>query len=147
MRNIKKNAANISSEEAALKAIEFVKNKDLIKKLEDDNKRNRKPIEAYLDATARPCEKGIFTEIPYSDKVVLIKKTLRVSRSLTDDFVEKLKSAGLEDCITYEPSIDENKLEAYYHRGKVSDELLDSLYNVKFSPVLTVQLNNRYEQE
>lgn len=141
----KKNVANISVEEVALRGIAYVSIKDRIKKLEDENKENRKPLETYLDATATPTTNGSFIEIPYCDKIVTIKKTFRSSRSLSKNFADLLKAAGFEDCIKYEPTIDEEKLEAYYHRGKVSDRLLNSLYDVKSTSAFSVQIKDRYE--
>lgn len=141
----KKPFEELSNEEIALRGIEYANKKEAIKELESQCKECRKPLEAYIDAEGRTLESGSkLAVISHADVDVHLKKTLRVGKVLLPEAIDVLRENGLEECIEEVPTIREDVLESMYAAGKVSDEVLKSIYQEKSTYAFSVELKNRF---
>lgn len=147
MRTRKKN--NISGEDIALHAIEYVNKKELIKELEAQCKEYRKPLEAYVDSEGRTLESGSkLAVLTYADVDVHLKKTFRAGHKLLPEAIDILRENGLYDkCVEEVPIVSEYAVERLYAEGKISDELLNSLYEDKSTYAFSVELKSRIPDE
>ena len=55
-----------------------------------------------------------------------------------------MRENGLEECIEEVPTIREDVLESMYAAGKVSDEVLKSIYQEKSTYAFSVELKSRF---
>lgn len=140
----KKSFEELSNEEIALRGIEYANKKDAIKELEAQCKECRKPLEAYIDSEGRLLESGSkLAVIPHADVDVHLKKTLRVGKQLLPEAIDVLRENGLDECIEEIPTVREDVIERLYSEGKISDELLKTIYQGKSTYAFSVEIKNR----
>ena len=140
----KKSFEELSNEEIALRGIEYANKKDAIKELEAQCKECRKPLEAYIDSEGRVLESGSkLAVIPHADVDVHLKKTLRVGKQLLPEAIDVLRENGLDECIEEIPTVREDVIERLYSEGKISDELLKTIYQDKSTYAFSVEIKNR----
>ena len=140
----KKSFDELSNEEIALRGIEYANKKDAIKELEAQCKECRKPLEAYIDSEGRVLESGSkLAVIPHADVDVHLKKTLRVGKQLLPEAIDVLRENGLDECIEESPTVREDVIERLYSEGKISDELLKTIYQSKSTYAFSVEIKNR----
>lgn len=140
----KKSFEELSNEEIALRGIEYANKKDAIKELEAQCKECRKPLEAYIDSEGRVLESGSkLAVIPHADVDVHLKKTLRVGKQLLPEAIDVLRENGLDECIEEIPTIREDVIERLYSEGKISDEVLKTIYQDKSTYAFSVEIKNR----
>lgn len=143
----KKSFDELSNEDIALRGIEYANKKDTIKQLEAQCKIDRKPLEAYIDLNGVTVRGGSrLVVLPHVDVDVHLKKTLRVGKVLLPEAIDVLREHGLDECIEEVPTIREDVLEAMYLEGKVSDEVLKSVYQEKSSYAFSVEIKNRLDE-
>lgn len=140
----KKSFEELSNEEIALRGIEYANKKDAIKELEAQCKECRKPLEAYIDSEGRVLESGSkLAVIPHADVDVHLKKTLRVGKQLLPEAIDVLRENGFDECIEEIPTVREDVIERLYSEGKISDELLKTIYQGKSTYAFSVEIKNR----
>ena len=145
----RKGANSLSSEEVALLGIQFDKNKSAIKELESNNKKIREPLEAYLqeNGTVPDEESGHrVCIISHADVDVTLKYTHRVSQVLQPDAMDTLRKHKLDEAIETVEVIREDVIERLYEEGKISDELLRSLYVPKESDAFSVSVKGKFNE-
>lgn len=141
----KKSFDELSNEEIALLAIDYVNKKNASKELDTQIKSLRKPLEKYLDASGRVLDSGSYLAvIPYTDVDVHLKKTLRMGKVLLPEAMEILRKNKLDGCIEKIEVIREDVLEEMYLAGKVSDEVLSSVYAEKPNFAFSVELKEKF---
>lgn len=141
----KKSFEELSNEELALKGIEYVNKKEVIKELDLQCKECRKPLEEAISSCGRTLESGSrLLVIPHADIDVHLKQTLRVGKVLLPEAMDVLTKNGLSECIENVPTIREDVLERMYLDGKVSDEILKKLYVEKSTYAFSVELKERF---
>ena len=145
----KKSNAPLTEDELALQGITYHRNKAAIKALETENKKLRTPLEdAVMGSAGKETTNGSrVLVIPHADKEVVLKETLRCSKVLLPEAIEELEKAGLEVCIEEIKVVREDVLEALYEKGKVSDELLQKIYQEKSSYAFSVDVKDRMPDE
>ncbi len=146
----KKVANSLSSEEVALLGIQFDKNKNSIKELESANKKIREPLEAYLqeNGTVPNEESGHrVCIISHADVDVTLKYTHRVSQILQPDAMDVLRANKLDEAIETVEVIREDVIERLYEEGKISDEVLRSLYVPKASDAFSVSVKGKFNEK
>lgn len=142
----KKVATPISNEELALRGMEFYNKKLAIKELETQCKEIRTPLEDAVKTSGAETDKGSkILVLPFADKEVHLKETLRVGKTLLPEAIDVLKENGLEECIENVPTIREDVLERLYDAGKVSDEVLAKIYATKTSFAFSVDVKDRFD--
>lgn len=140
----RKSFEELSNEEIALRGIEYANKKDAIKELEAQCKECRKPLEEYIDSAGRVLESGNkLAVIPHADVDVYLKKTLRVGKKLLPEAIDSLRENGLDECIEEIPTVREDVIERLYSEGKISDELLKTIYQDKSTYAFSVEIKNR----
>ena len=140
----KKSFEELSNEEIALRGIEYANKKDAIKELEAQCKECRKPLEAYIDSEGRVLESGSkLAVIPHADVDVHLKKTLRVGKQLLPEAIDVLRENGLDECIEEIPTVREDVIERLYSEGKISDELLKTIYQDKSTYAFSVEIKKQ----
>lgn len=140
----KKSFEELSNEEIALRGIEYANKKDAIKELEAQCKECRKPLEAYIDSEGRVLESGSkLAVIPHADMDVHLKKTLRVGKQLLPEAIDVLRENGLDECIEEIPTVREDVIERLYSEGKISDELLKTIYQGKSTYAFSVEIKKQ----
>ena len=133
-----------SQEEVALLGINYVKGKEEIKKINNALGKVRVPLENYMDANQQELPNGSYLcQIPHADVVVNLKRTLRNGKELVPEAEDILRANGLEDCIENVPTIREDRIEALYQAGKISDEILQKIYVAKPSYAFSVSLDKK----
>ena len=146
MPKAKKSATPLDNEQLALQGIEFYNKKVAIKELEGQCKTIRQPLEDAVMSSGRETDKGSkVLVIPFADKDVHLKETLRVGKVLLPEAIDVLKENGLEECIENVPTIREDVLERLYDAGKVSDEVLKKIYAKKSSYAFSVDVKDRMD--
>lgn len=147
-KRIKKALEELSNEQLALQGIDFVNKKQAMKELDAQCKEIRKPLEKAVMESGRTLDSGSkVLVVPYADKDVHIKETLRVGKVLLPEAMDVLRENGLEECIENVPTIREDVLERLYEEGKVSDEVLQKIYAEKSSWAFSVDLKPHYDGE
>ena len=145
---IKKALEELSNEQLALQGIDFVNKKQAMKELDAQCKEIRKPLENAVMTSGRTLYSGSkVLVVPYADKDVHIKETLRVGKVLLPEAMDVLRENGLDECIEEVPTIREDVLERLYEEGKVSDEVLQKIYAEKSSWAFSVDLKPHYDGE
>ena len=146
MPKAKKSATPLDNEQLALQGIEFYNKKVAIKELEGQCKVIRQPLEDAVMSGGRETDKGSkVLVIPFADKDVHLKETLRVGKILLPEAIDVLKENGLEECIENVPTVREDVLERLYDAGKVSDEVLKKIYAEKSSYAFSVDVKDRMD--
>lgn len=147
-KRIKKALEELSNEQLALQGIDFVNKKQAMKELDNQCKEIRKPLEGAVMKSGRTLDSGSkVLVVPYADKDVYIKETLRVGKVLLPEAMDVLRENGLEECVEEVPTIREDVLERLYEEGKVSDEVLQKIYAEKSSWAFSVDLKPHYDGE
>lgn len=147
-KRIKKALEELSNEQLALQGIDFVNKKRAMKELDAQCKEIRKPLENAVMKSGRTLDSGSkVLVVPYADKDVHIKETLRVGKVLLPEAMDVLRENGLDECIEEVPTIREDVLERLYEEGKVSDEVLQKIYAEKSSWAFSVDLKPHYDGE
>ena len=147
-KRIKKALEELSNEQLALQGIDFFNKKAAIKELDNQCKEIRKPLEDAVMKSGRTLGNGSkVLVVPYADKDVHIKETLRVGKVLLPEAMDVLRENGLDECIEEVPTIREDVLERLYEEGKVSDEVLQKIYAEKSSWAFSVDLKPHYDGE
>lgn len=140
----KKSFEELSNEELALRGIEYANKKDAIKELESQCKECRKPLEAYVDSEGRVLESGSkLAVLTHADVDIHLKKTLRVGKQLLPEAIDVLRENGLDECVEEIPIVREDVIERLYSEGKISDELLRTIYQDKSTYAFSVEIKNR----
>lgn len=144
-RRIKKvDFSELSNEQIALKGIEYVNKKDATKELDKQCKELRKPLEEYLAASGKELASGsILAVVSHADVDVHLKKTLRVSKVLLPEAFEVLTECGCSECIENVPTIREDVLERLIDEGKIDEESIKKIYELKKSYAFSVELKDR----
>lgn len=146
MPKAKKSATPLDNEQLALQGIEFYNKKAAIKELEGQCKTIRQPLEDAVMSGGRETDKGSkVLVIPFADKDVHLKETLRVGKILLPEAIDVLKENGLEECIENVPTVREDVLERLYDAGKVSDDVLKKIYAEKSSYAFSVDVKDRMD--
>ena len=146
MPKAKKLTTPLDNEQLALQGIEFYNKKVAIKELEGQCKVIRQPLEDAVMSGGRETDKGSkVLVIPFADKDVHLKETLRVGKILLPEAIDVLKENGLEECIENVPTVREDVLERLYDAGKVSDEVLKKIYAEKSSYAFSVDVKDRMD--
>ncbi len=146
MPKAKKSATPLDNEQLALQGLEFYNKKAAIKELEGQCKVIRQPLEDAVMSGGRETDKGSkVLVIPFADKDVHLKETLRVGKVLLPEAIDVLKENGLEECIENVPTVREDVLERLYDAGKVSDEVLKKIYAEKSSYAFSVDVKDRMD--
>lgn len=146
MPKAKKSATPLDNEQLALQGLEFYNKKAAIKELESQCKTIRQPLEDAVMTSGRETDKGSkVLVIPFADKDVHLKETLRVGKILLPEAIDVLKENGLEECIENVPTVREDVLERLYDAGKVSDEVLKKIYAEKSSYAFSVDVKDRMD--
>lgn len=146
MPKVKKSITPLDNEQLALQGIEFYNKKAAIKELDNACKEIRKPLEVAVMSDGRETDKGSkILVIPFADKDVHLKETLRVGKVLLPEAIDVLKENGLEECIENVPTVREDVLERLYDAGKVSDEILKKIYAEKSSYAFSVDVKDRMD--
>lgn len=146
MPKAKKSATPLDNEQLALQGLEFYNKKATIKELEGQCKTIRQPLEDAVMSGGRETDKGSkVLVIPFADKDVHLKETLRVGKILLPEAIDVLKENGLEECIENVPTVREDVLERLYDAGKVSDEVLKKIYAEKSSYAFSVDVKDRMD--
>ena len=141
----RKSFIEMSNEDIALRGIEYVNKKAAIKELESQCKEYRKPLEAYIDSAGRVLESGSkLAVISHADVDVHLKKTLRMGKVLLPEAIDVLRDNGLDECIEEVPIIREDILEQLYLSGRISDEILRSVYQEKPTYAFSVELKEKF---
>ena len=147
-KRIKKALEELSNEQLALQGIDFVNKKQAMKELDAQCKEIRKPLEDAVMKSGRTLGSGSkVLVVPYADKDVHLKETLRVGKVLLPEAMDVLRENGLDECIEEVPTIREDVLERLYEEGKVSDEVLQKIYAEKSSWAFSVDLKPHYDGE
>lgn len=147
-KRIKKALEELSNEQLALQGIDFVNKKQAMKELDAQCKEIRKPLEKAVMESGHTLDSGSkVLVLPYADKDVHIKETLRVGKVLLPEAMDVLRKNGLDECIENVPTIREDVLERLYEEGKVSDEVLQQIYAEKSSWAFSVDLKPHYDDE
>lgn len=147
-KRIKKALEELSNEQLALQGIDFVNKKQAMKELDAQCKEIRKPLEVAVMKSGRTLDSGSkVLVVPYADKDVHLKETLRVGKVLLPEAMDVLRENGLDECIEEVPTIREDVLERLYEEGKVSDEVLQKIYAEKSSWAFSVDLKPHYDGE
>lgn len=141
-----KKVDSLSNEQLALQGMEFYNKKQEIKELEAQCKKIRVPLETAVKTSGMDTPKGgkVFV-IPFADKEVHLKETLRVGKVLLPEAIDVLRSNGLEECIENVPTIREDVLESLYESGRISAELLQKIYATKESFAFSVDVKDRFD--
>lgn len=140
----RKSFEELSNEEIALHGIEYANKKDAIKELESQCKECRKPLEAYVDSEGRVLPNGSkLAVLTHADVDIHLKKTLRVNKLLLPEAIDVLRENGLDECIEEIPTVREDVIERLYLEGKISDELLKTIYQSKSTYAFSVEIKNR----
>lgn len=143
----KKDSVNMySSEEIALKGIQYSSKKASIKELDSECKELRKPLEKFVDSVGTTLSSGSkLAVVSYADKDVHLKKTLRVSKVLLPEAMDVIRENGLEKCIENVPTIREDVLEMMYEKGEVSMDVLKKIYADKAAYAFSVEVKDKME--
>lgn len=129
----------------ALQGIDYFNKKEQIKLLDKDCKVLRGPLEDYLDTNGKTLESGHkVSVIPYADAVVTLKKTLRSGKVLLPEAIDVLTKNGLGECIENIPTVREDRIEALYNAGKISDEILKQIYTNKDTYAFSVDVKQKF---
>ena len=143
-RRKKHDFGEVSNEEIALKGIEYFNKKDAQKELDKQCKELRKPLETYIATSGKTLESGsVLAVVSHADVDVHLKKTLRISKVLLPEAFDVLKECDCEECIENVPTIREDVLERLYSEGKISEENLNRIYELKKSYAFSVELKDR----
>lgn len=141
----RKSVAELSNEELALKAIEYVNKKAAIKELDIQCKECRVPLEEALEASGKTLSSGSkLLVLPHADVDVHLKQTLRVGKVLLADAMDVIKENHLDECIELIPTIREDVLERMYNEGKIPDKVLSQIYAEKSSYAFSVDIKERF---
>lgn len=145
---VKKVLAELSNEQLALQGIDFANKKQAIKELDAQCKEIRKPLEDAVMKSGRTLSSGSkILVVPYADKNVHLKETLRVGKVLLPEAMDVIHENGLDECIEQVPTIREDVLERLYVEGKISDDVLQKIYAEKSSWAFSVDLKPNYDAE
>lgn len=143
-RRKKADFSELSNEQIALKGIEYVNKKDATKELDKQCKELRKPLEEYLAASGKELSSGsILAVVSHADVDVHLKKTLRVSKVLLPEAFDVLTECGCSECIENVPTIREDVLERLIDEGKIDEESIKKIYELKKSYAFSVELKDR----
>lgn len=141
-----KSFEELSNDDIALRGIEYANKKDAIKELEKQCKECRVPLEGYIDANGKKLINGsLYAVVSHADVDVHLKKTLRTGKVLLPEAIEVLRANGLDECIENVPTVREDRIEYFYEKGKITDELLSKIYKDKSTYAFSVELTDRYE--
>lgn len=144
----KKNTQQYTDEDIALQGITYASYKQVIKEFEAKCKECRKPLEEYVDAKGNTLANGSKLAVVYSAGTdVFLKKTLRTGYQLTDNAVDVLRENGLSECIELVPIVRDDVVERLHAEGRISDDLLKLIYNVKTTYAFSVETKDRFKDE
>lgn len=147
-KKVTKTLDTLSNEQLALQGIDFANKKAAIKELDAQCKEIRKPLEQAVMSSGKETSGGSkLLILPYADKDVHLKETLRVGKVLLPEAMDVLKANGLEECIENVPTIREDVLERLYEEGKVSDEVLTQVYAEKTSYAFSVDVKPHFNED
>lgn len=136
----------LDNEQLALQGVEFFNKKAAIKELESQCKEIRKPLEEAVLTSGRETESGSkILVIPFADKDVHLKETLRVGKILLPEAIEVLHKNGLDECVENVPTVREDVIERLYAAGEISNEILKKIYAEKPSWAFSVDLKDRMD--
>ena len=142
----KKNAASITSEEAAVKGLAFVAKKEQIKALESECKKDKPDLENFVQENGKVTESGTQIAIlTHAGMDVTLKRVYRETQTLVPDAEEILRKNGLDECIETTTVVREDVIERLYDEGRIPDELLRSLFASKSNYAFSVEAKKHYE--
>ncbi len=143
-RRRKTDFGELSNEQIALRGIEYYNKKEASKELDKQCKELRKPLEEYIATSGKELASGsILAVVSHADVDVHLKKTLRVSKVLLPEAFDVLKACGCEECIEKVPTIREDVLERLVEEGKIDEESLKKIYDLKKSYAFSVELKDK----
>lgn len=141
----RKSMAELSNEELALRAIEYVNKKAAMKELDTQCKECRVPLEEAVESSGKTLSSGSrLLVLPHADVDVHLKQTLRVGKVLLADAMDVIKENHLDECIEEIPTIREDILERMYNEGKIPDKVLSQIYAEKSSYAFSVEVKERF---
>lgn len=145
MPKVKKNSLDeLTEEKVALLGIDYVAKKDLEKRLKAELADVRKPLESWMDANQREIDGGSkLCILSHAGTNVNLKRTLRSSLELVPEAEDILKAEGLNDCLEEITIIREDRIDAMYKAGKITDEQLKKIYRSKDSFAFSVKLTKK----
>lgn len=143
----KKEKVSQSVEEVALSGFDYVNKKEQIKLIEKEIAKIRPSLESYLSVEGKTLEGGsILAVIPYADKEVHLRNTLRESNVLLPEAIDVLKKSGLKECIEKVEVVRDDIIARKYDAGEISDDVMKQLYKVKGSYAFSVTVKNRFDE-
>ena len=128
-------------------ALNFDQNKKTIKRLEDENKKLRVPLETYLaEHGSVPNEESghRVCVLTHADAEITLKYTHKVSAVLQPDAIDILKKKGLSEAVETIEVVREDVIERLYTEGKISDAVMRRLYVNKESDAFSVSVKNKF---
>ena len=145
MPKVKKNSLDeLTEEKVALLGIDYVAKKDLEKRLKAELTDVRKPLESWMDANQSEIDGGSkLCILSHAGTNVNLKRTLRSSLELVPEAEDILKAEGLNDCLEEITLIREDRIEAMFKAGKITDEQLKKIYRSKDSFAFSVKLTKK----
>lgn len=139
---------NNPGKDLALTALDYSAKKEQIKTIESECRKLRTPLETYVKQHGKTAASGsLYAVLPYADKDVVIKETLRVSKVMLPEAIDVLKANGYGECIEMVPIVREDVLACMYEDGKIPDELLAKLYEPKSTYAFSVEVKKRFDGE
>lgn len=145
----KKRATNPTAsnpEEIALLGIGYVTKKDEEKKIKAELTKLRKPLEEWMDAHEQTTDSGSkLCVLSHAGTMVNLKRTLRTSKELVPEAEDILREEGLDYCLETVTLVREDRIEAMYNAGKITDEQLQKLYIPKENFAFSVALTKKAE--
>lgn len=145
---LKKALSDLSNEQLALNGIDFFNKKAAIKELDAQCKEIRVPLEQAVMNTGKTTESGSkILVLPYADKEVHIKETLRVGKVLLPEAIDVLKKHGFKECVENVPTVREDVIERLYEQGTLPLDVLKQVYAEKPSFAFSVEVKNKFNEE
>lgn len=140
------NPTECNQEEIALLGIGYVNKKDEEKKIKAEITKLRKPLEEWMNAHEQTIPNGSkLCVLSHAGTNVNLKRTLRTSKELVPEAEDILHEEGLDDCLETITIVREDRIEAMYNAGKITDEQLAKLYIPKDSFAFSVTLTKKGE--
>ena len=130
----------------AQKGIEHVQLKQQVKELNARINAIRPSLEDYLKENGSDVKGSIISVLPYADKDVILKNTLRVSKVLKPEAIDILKELKLTDCIETIEVIREDVLERMWENKLVTDEDVAKIYATADSFAFSVAVKPRHHE-
>lgn len=136
----------VTPEVAALIGINYVDKKNIEKQLKGEIKELRVPLESFMDTHQKELAGGSkICVLTHAGTEINLKRTLKTSKELVPEADTILKAEGLNDCLETVTLVREDRIDAMYNAGKITDEQLRRLYKPVSSYAFSVTLSKKSE--